>query len=228
MKWVCFLLFFILFYSCSKGGDDRLAEQEQIRAEEQVEAENDNLRVKAEAMEKDLDKRKRFFNAITGKFKGSMKISNTDYELTVELSPELSIEFFSRVRTLEEINFEIQNLNLQVTVKINKPGVSISGIKCTITGYKSTNINTGLLNIISENCENTIKLYVADDLEVRSHIETKKQAQLLSKDLTSGLIGAVEYFDVVFEPKFGTDQYKFNLQRVDLEDESKFLSKVQL
>lgn len=219
MKGIFLILLTVMLYSCSKGGDDRLAEQERIKAEEQVQAENENLRQKAEAMEADLDKRKNFFKGIKGKFEGDLTISNTDYVMTVEINPSLPIEFYSRVRTLEEINYEIQNLDLGLNIKVKNPRVANSSVSCTVTSYKSTDLASGLLNIISENCQNILKMYISSDLESRNVSETQILAQKISKDLVGGDIESIDYFDAIFEPKVGSGQYKIKLKRVGAQEE---------
>lgn len=219
MKILFLLTIMVMFYSCSKGGDSRLAEQEKIRAKEQVEAENDNLQIKAEAMEGDLDKRKNFFKAIKGKFEGDLTISHTDYVITVEIIPSLPIEFYSRVRTLEEINYEIQNLDLGLSIKVKNPRVINSSVSCMVSSYKSTDLKAGLLNVLSESCKNILKMYLSIDLESREASETKKRAKEIASELVSGEIRTIDYFDAIFEPKAGTDLHKVKLKRVGVQKE---------
>ena len=45
---VIIILLSLTLYSCSKGGDERLKEQESIRSQEQINAQNENQREWAE------------------------------------------------------------------------------------------------------------------------------------------------------------------------------------
>jgi hypothetical protein len=63
--------------ACSKGGDDRLAEKENIKARQQLDAANENRRVLNEGAERELNELKFIMKTIEGKYKGSLTISNT-------------------------------------------------------------------------------------------------------------------------------------------------------
>ena len=113
-KLVMFLTLTTLIVSCSKNGDDRIAEQEEIRTREQIEAQNENQREWAEKLEKDLNDRKRFIKSIEGRFNGLIDVRESTFEIQAKFVSSIPIDFSDRVRTLDEINYELQNLNLNL------------------------------------------------------------------------------------------------------------------
>src|SRR5690606_16012552 len=134
----------LVFISCSKGGDSRLAEQAGIQSQQDIEAQNNNQRTWAEKMEIDLNKRKYFFKAITGEFFGSIEIEGIVFNISTKFLTCIQINFSNRVRTLEEINFENKSLTLNMHNKKEIPRVSISGVSCTIKNYRSDVLNSAL------------------------------------------------------------------------------------
>ena len=101
MKNLIIILPCVLLLSCSKGGDDRLAEQADIQAREQYQAQNENQKMWAEKMEDDLNKRKRFIQAIEGDFFGEVDVQNISFDINARFVSSIPIAFPSRVRTLE-------------------------------------------------------------------------------------------------------------------------------
>ncbi len=212
LKTILILTTVILLSSCSKGGDDRLAEQENIRAKEQLQAQNDNQREWAEKMESDLNKRKYFLKAIQGKFEGEFEIEKTIFSINAKFIPSIPIEFHSRTRTLAEINYEIQNLNLNLNVKIENPRVANSAVNCTIEGYKP-NVKKGAINVISESCKNIFNIYLADSLNELTISEILQSAENISKDVVIGNLDTIDFFNGTFESSVSSKQYEFQLKR---------------
>tara|TARA_Y100001936_G_scaffold253695_1_gene320141 strand:+ start:2097 stop:2738 length:642 start_codon:yes stop_codon:yes gene_type:complete len=203
----------VLLLSCSKGGDDRLAEQADIQAREQYQAQNENQKMWAEKMEEDLNKRKRFIQAIEGDFFGEVDVQNISFDINARFVSSIPIAFPSRVRTLDEINFELQNLNLNLFVKLENPRVPNSAVTCVVEGYRP-DVNKGVINIITESCKNSFHLSISDStLDVRSDEARLKDSRSLAAQVTSGSVSRVEKVQGVFESSTSNQKFKFQLRR---------------
>lgn len=203
----------ISLVSCSKGGDDRLAEQENIRSKEQINAQNENQQEWAEKMEKDLNERKYFIKAVEGTFSGDLTVDEIDFIIKAELSPSIPIAFSDRTRTLEEINYELENMALNLHVKLENPRVSNSAVSCTIEGYKP-DIEKGLIKIISESCKNIFKLMLSDDLDQIDRSVLSNRARALARSARSNEISQIDILSGVFESSVSTKEYQFKLKRL--------------
>ncbi|MBC76169.1 MAG: hypothetical protein CME64_09150 [Halobacteriovoraceae bacterium] len=213
MKNLIIILPCVLLLSCSKGGDDRLAEQADIQAREQYQAQNENQKMWAEKMEEDLNKRKRFIQAIEGDFFGEVDVQNISFDINARFVSSIPIAFPSRVRTLDEINFELQNLNLNLFVKLENPRVPNSAVTCVVEGYRP-DVNKGVINIITESCKNSFHLSISDStLDVRSDEARLKDSRSLAAQVTSGSVSRVEKVQGVFESSTSNQKFKFQLRR---------------
>jgi hypothetical protein len=215
MKQIILFTFIILCISaCSKGGDDRLAEQEKIRSKEQINALNKNQKEWANKMEKDLNQRKYFIKAIGGTFKGEVAVEDLYFAIKTELSPSIPIMFSDRVRTLDEINYEFENLGINISVKIENPRVPNSAVSCTVEGYKP-NIEKGLINIISESCKNIFKFMLSDDVVKKNPMKVKSRARTLAKSIRRNEITSIDILNGIFESSASTKEYQFSLKRIN-------------
>ncbi len=202
----------LMFVSCSKGGDDRLAKQESIRSTEQLNAQNQNQREWAQKMEKDLNKRKFFIEAIEGIFLGDLTVDGIDFIIKAELSSSIPISFSDRTRTLDEINYELENLAINLHVKLENPRVSNSAVSCTIVDYKP-DIEKGLIKIISESCKNIFKFMVSDDLSLLDRDTILSRARSLARSASLNELTQIDILSGIFESSISTKEYQFKMKR---------------
>ena len=113
----CLLIILFSLIACSKN-DDRMKEKAALESESsttsQIRVENENLATKAEKMEQDLTKRHRFYQAIKGKYEGDIKTPLGTFNIRVTLTPSHAPIPVSRVRQLEEIASDLNNLSLNI------------------------------------------------------------------------------------------------------------------
>ena len=197
---------------CSKGGDERIAEQENIRSREQINAQNENNREWADKMEKDLNKRKYFIKSIEGTFTGELTVEGIDFVIKAMISPSIPISFSDRIRTLQEINYELENMAINLHIKLENPRVSNSAVSCTIEGYKP-DVDKGMINIISESCKNIFKLLLSDDLNQLDREILYRDASELAKDVKQNNISQIDILSGFFESSVSTKEFQFKLQR---------------
>lgn len=173
--------------SCSKGGDDRLAEQENIKAREQVNAENENRRRLSEGPEKELNEIKYFMRSVEGEYKASIEISGIPLDVYIEIIPSKEIVFYSRLRTSEEILADKQQLTLTVKALIENPNVPNSGSTCIFEEHRP-DVKKGNMKLIKEGCKNTFRLTLGEGTNI-SDITTNRQDYVdqLSGTLSTGV-----------------------------------------
>ena len=215
-KIMIMVLTVLTLMSCSKNGDDRIAEQEGIRSREQVEAQNNNQREWSEKMEKDLNERKYFIKAIEGIFSGELTVENIDFIIQAEVASSIPITFSDRTRTLDEINYELENMALNLHIKLENPRISNSAVSCTIEGYKP-DVEKGLIKIISEPCKNIFKLMLADDLSVTDTNVVNSRARSLAQSIRQNEMSQIDILSGIFESSVSTTKYKFTLKRINYE-----------
>lgn len=150
----------LLVVSCSKG-DERLKERSKIEGDALKEVENQNLASKAEAMEKDLVRRHRFYQAIKGSYEGTISTSVGDFNIRITLSPSLPPIAINRVRQLDEIASDLNNLMLNTQVVQWDPNSANSAVGCRVSNIRP-NIETGELTISHESCPNLYSIKISD------------------------------------------------------------------
>lgn len=204
-----FLVIILLFISCSKNGDKRLEEQASIQSKQSVEAENNNQRQWVEKIEADLRKRKNYFNAIIGEYKGYFGVDGSEFSFFLTIDSSLPIVFPTRERTLSEVNFELEKLTLIFKLTLENPKIPNSAITCKIFNYQP-NIDTGIFSLISENCSNTFNLALSTATKEKDRSEL---ARAVAKDIHDRKISEVESFDILFESSSSSKKYRFSVTR---------------
>lgn len=211
MKHTIFLVLMTsIFISCSKSGDDALVKQADIQAQEGIRAQNQNQREWSDRMESDLNVRKKFIEAIEGNFYGEIKLLDINFLMNVQIIPSIPVEYPNRVRTFEEINFELQNLNLNIHIKLENPRVNNSAVSCVVTNYRP-DVKNGLMTIISETCKNIFQFNLSDNQN--SSMERGERSRRLSRDIRDGYMTRVEVLEGYLETSVSSVKHYFKLGR---------------
>ncbi len=157
-----FMLILLSFsvISCSKG-DERLKEKARIEGDTLRDVENNNLALKAEIMEKDLARRHLFYQAIKGNYEGTIKTNVGTFNIRITLTPSLPPIRVNRVRQLEEISSDLNNLMLNTQVVQWDSNSSISAVGCRVSNIRP-DVEKGALAISHESCPNLYLIKIAD------------------------------------------------------------------
>ncbi len=129
----------------------------EIETEKQIQAENENIRKRVEAMETDLNRRHRFYDAISGAFNAKYPKTTSDGKtLDVRVTISKTAPYFKtdRVRTLDEVTNDLNNLSLNVQLSIWDSEVSIG---CLFESIKP-DLQTGVFLMASENCSRSLTI----------------------------------------------------------------------
>lgn len=159
-----FIFIFTLIASISTGcsqGDKRLKEKAQIEGDTLRDVENANLATKAESMEADLARRHLFYQAIKGNYEGTIDTNTGSFNIRITLTPSLPPVRINRVRQLDEISADLNNLMLNTQVVQWDPNSPNSAVGCRVSNIRPS-IEKGELAISAESCPNLYLIKLAD------------------------------------------------------------------
>lgn len=196
MKYTLIVLLSLSLMACSDG-EEGLKEQTEIQTIEEINAQNKNLKDWSEKLESDLRKRRAFVSAVEGEFQGTFVTEDSNYSLRILITPTLPYYETERTRTLEEIEYELQNLNLnlQVTQWVTETELTVGG--CVFQEIRP-DLNRGLLNLISEDCSNTYQLFLEDSLlsaKSLHQVDVLQNSNDLAKKIKDGLVERVDFLN---------------------------------
>lgn len=196
-------------------GNERLVEKAQIEgkagSEAAISAENDNLAAKARAMEADLTRLQRFYQAVKGTFEGTLDTENGSYKVKIVLVPSLPPYTTDRVRQLDEIVSDLNNLHLKVQIVQWHPSNPLSAVGCRVENIKPDTVN-GEITIASENCPNLYALTIAAD-GVSSPTDSSTDAESLAQAVLTGSVGNVNSIQGEVHPTTNAAIYPMIVRR---------------
>ena len=204
------LCFTILAMGCNKG-DEQLSEKARIEGQANSEAalktENENLASKAAAMENDLSVRHRFFQATKGLYEGDLKTETGNYRIRVTLTPSIAPYKVDRIRQLDEITADINNLffNAQV-VQWDEKDSNRSAVGCRVSNIRP-DLKAGVISITSESCANLYQITLTNELRTSA-------ADYISKLILSGDISAVSHILGTVQPSTNASIYEFHAEKL--------------
>lgn len=149
-----------LLIACG-GGEDKLIEKTQVESKEAINAENQNLEVWAERLNSDLLKQQNFISSIEGEYEGQITDEGQVWNIKLRLVPKMPIFNHTRVRTLAELEYELQNQQIDVQVLQWDPSLQISSVGCIFEDIRPDFIR-GRIDIISQGCPSTYQITLQD------------------------------------------------------------------
>ncbi len=117
---------------------------------------------RAEEMQKDLETRRLFFSALEGTYEGIFSNGDTESNLRIVLTQTLPDYGVDRIKTLQELEYEFQNMAFHV--QITSWSSSRSAFGCTVENVKP-DIKNGVIRVVSNDCPNSYHLFVKDRLQ---------------------------------------------------------------
>lgn len=184
----CILGGTLLLSGCQ--GDERLSEVSTVQTEAQLQATNENLAKKSKGMEDDLAQRHRFYQALKGKYEGSFQSEIGEINFRITFSPSLPPYQTNRVRQLEEVTADLNNLYLNIQVIQWNPSASTSAVGCRVSQVRP-DIKNGEITIASESCPNLYRLKIAEMSNASSE-DIVAQSRRISQWISDGRMDRVE------------------------------------
>ncbi|MBX9767150.1 MAG: hypothetical protein K2X47_07760, partial [Bdellovibrionales bacterium] len=148
------------------------------QAEEQLRISNQNLESKAGRMETDLSKRHTFYQATAGTYEGDINVDPGKFKIRVTLVPSLPPYPVDRIRQLEEITSDINNLYFNAQIVQWSEDNSLSSVGCRVSNIRPDMVN-GTISIASPECAN---LYL---LNISGETMTNTKVEPLSRDVAT-------------------------------------------
>ena len=193
-----------------------MKEQTGIQTKEEINAQNQNLQEWAEKLEVDLDKRRTFINAVEGEFEGQFSVKESTYMIRLLITPTIPGYDVDRTRTLAELEYELQNLNLNVQIMQWNPNSQLSAVGCVLQNIKP-DLKKGIMNLISEGCSNTYQLFLSDTPDDGLNVEDQDvmaQSHALANQIKDGFINYIQEFKGKLRSSTNAMIYNFSLTRI--------------
>lgn len=193
--------------SCGQG-NKRLQEKATLETKSQLNVENNNLAQKAETMEKDLAKRHRFYQAVKGVYEGVISTDQGTFSIRITLTPTLAPIELNRVRQLDEIASDLNNLSLNTQVVQWDTNNPKSAVGCRVSGIRP-DLEKGEIAIAAESCSN---LYIIKLTEQESNgIPSNNSliAARIAKQILNGDLKEVNSINGSIQPSTNASVFKF-------------------
>lgn len=216
MKVLFALVISSLFISCSKD-DGRMKKKAATEAtstsQSQVRVENENLRLKAEKMEKDLTRRHRFYQAVKGMYEGQINTSFGTFNIRLTFTPSMAPIAHTRVRQLEEIASDLNNLTMNAQILQWDPKNDATAIGCRVSDIRP-DIEKGTLSISTESCPNLYSISITERSYQGTMSENSSYARDLSQQLLNGDLSEVDSIVGTVQPSTNAAIFRFVADKV--------------
>lgn len=179
MKFLMILTLGLSLVACDKTNSDGTYTRAKAESEAQKDTQNKNVDERAQKMERDLQKRFRFYNGVSNNYHGFFKINKNTYQMKVELFPSIHIIESNRIRTIEEIQDDMNNLFLNAQVVIWDQSGSIGAKGCVFDKVKPDIMN-GVIQLISNECPNRYIVYVGTSKSSQSEAQALLEGRQIS------------------------------------------------
>lgn len=214
-KIIVLILTLSVVSACNTKNADYKAVQDKTAIE--TKAERDVNDQRSSELERDLQERYRFYQAVKNTYVGQFKIGNSDYGVKLEMIPSIPLYQFDRVRTIEEVSSDLNTLSLNSQIVIWNLKSELSASGCVFQDTKP-NFILGQIVLVNKECPNTFSISFGEDQPVAGQAEpeqteVKPLAQDISKKVLSGEVGQVDDLYVTMQPTYNAQAQKFILKR---------------
>lgn len=187
----------VLVTSGCGQGNDRLQEKAAIEgkasSQAAIDAENANLASKVQAMESDLDRRHKFYEALEGVYTGTLETeSGEDFAVEVLFNSSLPrCPTGNRTRTLEELSYEVNNLYVVAQVKewasSDTGPASTQAFGCIFEQVRP-DIANGKVFLASEGCKKSYTFYFSEENPKPDTLDVADFRLRMSRDISSKIM----------------------------------------
>lgn len=214
MKLLFLLLLSTLIVSCGKKDDKNLEEKTQ----RELVVENENLERRAILLENDLARKQEFYTAVEGTYEGNFMAGEKEFKTRMTLIPSLPPYTSNRIRTLEEVTADLNNLSFSLqTTHWNAKGTAVAS-GCIFSEIRP-DYDNGQIAVAAESCANVYKvsLFDSSDRSGEGPIKTSEvlqKSRSISKKILNNEIKEVNEIHVVIQPTLVAKTFIAVLKRV--------------
>lgn len=211
-----FLFAAFCFGGCAQQDDKRIEDRAELEERVGFKLDQERLIARAKEMEADLERRHRFYQALNGEYSGIYTTSSgvkfaTKVKLLPSLPPYLPP---NRIRTLEEISSDINNLYFNIQVLHWSPGNSATAVGCVFQEVRG-NLEKGRIEVAQAACPNVYSVRIIDPKSgpVAQPNDLDKNSTDLAQKILNQTATSVEQLKVVMQPSNNADEYLLELKR---------------
>ena len=210
-----FLAATALWGGCAQQDVNKFKEKAQAEENAKTEAGQDAVNAKAKAMEADLQRRHRFYQSLSGSYAGTFTHSSgmkftTRLKLIPSLPPYVPTD---RIRTLEEISADINNLYFNVQILHWSPGNSASATGCVFQEIRG-NLEKGRVEAIRAECPNVYSVRIIDpEKSYQTREELEINSVLLAAKILNNEVNRVTLVKAIMQSSNNSDEYELELAR---------------
>jgi len=170
MKTMLLLLPFLFLVACAKPDSTNLED----KRNRELEVENENSKRKAMQLEEDLSRKQRHFSALKGVYEGTLIADDKkEFKTEIILVPSLPPYEAGRVRTIEELATDLNNLYFTVQIAITNKQTETTTMNCLFTQVKA-DYDGGRMNVASEGCYGLFFINLYSSTNARSSLQLEK------------------------------------------------------
>ncbi len=194
LRFIFLFIITLLSVNCADQSIQKYQKRAQIEQEGSNRAENENQRRKAIAMEETLQKRYHYYIGLSAEYHGQFTIQDNQYLAKLIFTPSFHLVPTERIRTLEEIQEDINNLYLNAQFILWDSEGKLGSQGCIYEKVK-TNMLTGQIELFSTNCPARMTILFSQNGTQKEsrHFVSKK----LTEELLAGSRNNIPQLDAV-------------------------------
>ena len=198
-----------------EGINEKAAIEGKATSEAGIKAENANLLSKSQEMESDLTTRHRFYQAVRGTFEGDLQTNQGSYKIRLTLVPSLHPYIAPRIRQLDEVVSDLNNLYFNAQVVQWNAANPLSAVGCRVSGIRPDLIN-GEITIAAESCPNLYSLRITDGILSSADLGAARLSEVSSRmaaQITEGKLDKIDSIAGEVHPSTNASVYHFVVAR---------------
>ena len=204
-----------LLTACAQPDQDysKLQEKTGVEQKKQSEVEQDVVRSKVAEMERDLQKRYRFYTALSYTYEGQFKIGETDFAAKIRFFPTIALYPTNRVRTIEEVTSDLNELALNSQMVMWNVQSEQSATGCAFQAIEP-NLAAGFFNLFNKDCPTVLNVSLWNGSGVvKNDDEIGKISQGMADKILSGEVSSINELVVHMQPTNSVQSQDFVLRR---------------
>lgn len=157
------LMAFMILSACAQRDQDnkRLEEVAQIEGEQAAKADQQKQNEQSLRLERELQRRYRFYAAVSHEYTGQIKLNNVDFGVSHKSQPTIPLYTGERIRTVEEVQSDLNNLGLDSIIRFWNLKNPQAGTNCQFLNMKAF-FENGSYKLQSADCGNIFSIFISE------------------------------------------------------------------
>lgn len=186
-------------------------------AEQGIAAQNEMLKARAAGMERDLSKRHRFYQSLSGTYQGDLETEAGTYRIKITLAPTITPYPVERMRLPEEIANDLNLLSFSAQIVEWNPANPLSAVGCRVENLRP-DLSRGVITISKEACGSVYSLAISDSRVAGTTSKGKvltsaERSKATAAQVLSGKITSISDIRGLKRPTTNAQEYPFTLRK---------------